>query len=236
MSEKMKEAPLIDHLDELRRRLVFILISVGIFFLVSISFSKNILNHIIDDLVRKDIQIISISPAELIMADISVALYLAVILCVPIIIYHGVLFVKPALGHKERQAVGFILPGILILFLMGMVFAYFIFLPVAFLFLSYFSSGTRVVNMWSVGRIVGFVFATLFLFGLVFLAPIVLLLLERLGIMSVRSIRKKRKYVYVLVFVVAAILTPPDIITQVIISIPVLILFEMSIVVLRLFQ
>ncbi len=230
----MAVKPLIKHLEELRKRLIFVVLFLFVFFIIGVLFSDFIIKKIISDLVFENIEIVALTPTEFILTQIKVGFLAAVVFCFPLIIYELIIFIKPGLNKKERNAIKLILPSFLVLFLMGIVFSYFIFVRVALYFLANLSKGVA-VNLWGINKFLSFVFLTCLGFGLIFQMPLFLLILNRLGVININYLRKQRRYVYVVLFVLAALMTPPDIITMIMIAVPLILLYEASLIVLRIF-
>jgi len=216
------------HINELRKRFLVIIIFLLIFFIVGFSFADLIIRRIIHDLiVVQNVSIIGLTPFEYILTEIKAGFFISLVITLPMIIYQIVVFIRPGLNQKERNAVKLILPTFFLLFIIGIVFAYFIFLPVAIYFLANLSHGI-VDNLWSISKFLDFVFLSGFGLGLIFQLPLLLLMLNKLDIMSIQKLKKYRAHVYVTIFVLAAVITPPDFITQLIIGLPLVVLFEVS--------
>lgn len=231
----MTVKPLIKHLDELRSRLIIILIFFFIVFIIGFSISNLIIERVINDLViAENIKLIVLTPLEFVYAKLKVGFLAALMLSSPLIIYELLLFAKPALKKNEKTAIKMILPSFVLLFLAGLVFAYFIFLPVALYFLANLTG--NIANMWSLNKFIGFIFMTALSFALVFQIPLIMLVLHRLNIVNIEVLKKQRKVVYVMAFLLAALITPPDIITQIIIALPLIILYEASFLFVRVFR
>lgn len=222
------ELPLHEHLNELRKRFLTVIIFLFIFFIIGFAFSDFFIKRIIGDLIFiENVRIIGLSPIEYILTKIKVGFIISLIITIPIIIYHTLVFIKPGLNKREKEGVRLILPTFILLFLIGIVFSYFIFLPVAIYFLGNLSRGI-IENIWSIKKFINFVLLSCFSFGLIFQLPLLLIILNRLDIVNVKKLKKYRAHVYVLIFLLAAIITPPDFITQIIIALPLVLLYELS--------
>lgn len=233
----MAVKPLIEHLNELRSRLIVVLVFFFLLFFIGFFVSNFIIQQVITDLIiAENIKLIVLTPLEYIYAQIKVGFLLALMIISPLIIYEILMFAKPALTLREKRAVHLILPSFVLLFAAGIVFAYFIFLPVALYFLANLTA-FNVLNMWSLNKFISFVFITALSFGLVFQIPLIMLILHRLNIVNIEVLKKQRKIVYVLIFVIAAIITPSvDFISQIILAVPLIILYEMSFLFVRVFR
>lgn len=225
--------PLIDHLDELRKRLVFIVLILFFSFIVGVIISPLIIKLIINDLNLDNIFLVSLGPLEVIYTQIKVGFIIGCFLSLPFVLYHVILFIKPGMKRKERIALGYFLMPFLGLFILGVFFGYKIFLRIALFFLSNLSTTINIENLWSISSFVSFVVVTCFALGVIFELPLVLLILKLLGITNEEFLTKKRAYVYVLIFVIAALITPPDVMTMILIGLPVIFLYELSCLVMK---
>lgn len=229
-------ATLMNHLEELRRRIIRVIIFLILFFILGFIFSGFILSKIRSDFITKNIELIATTPIEFFIAKLNIALLAAIILTFPFILYHLLMFLKPAMTKKEKSFVIIFLPFSLLLFVIGVVFSYYLFLKVAILFLSQMAVNASVLNLWSINKFVRFVFLNCLVFGLLFQLPVITLLLSKLGLVDARILKEKRKYFIVLIFIIASIITPPDPLTQIMIALPLILLYELSIFLLGIFK
>jgi sec-independent protein translocase protein TatC len=175
------------------------------------------------------------SMLEVFMVYMKLAVVGGIFLAFPIILYQVWRFVAPGLYKREKR---FVLPTVIsawICFIFGGLFAYFLVLPMAVYFFSGFS-GSEIVNVWSVDRYFTNALQLTLAFGVVFEEPVVIMLLAIVGLVRYRHLKKWRPYVIVIIFVVAAVVTPPDPFSQVACAIPMLILYEISVQAVRLYQ
>jgi sec-independent protein translocase protein TatC len=166
---------------------------------------------------------------------LKVALLTGIVAAVPVLFYEFWMFVSPGLYRQEKK---FLIPVVLLsilFFAIGSSFGYFIVFPYGFQFFLGFSSET-IQAMPSMKEYLGFASKMLLAFGFVFELPLVITFLARMGIVSVEFLTKNRKYAVLIFFVAAAVITPPDVVTQIMMAIPLMILYEISIVGARLFQ
>jgi len=227
------ELPLHEHIGELRKRVLVVLVFLLVFFVIGFWFSDFFIKQILDDLIFiENVKVVGLSPVEYILTQIKVGFLVAFVISLPVIVYQALVFIRPGLNKKERDGIKMVLPSFILLFLIGVVFAYFMFLPVAVYFLGNLSVGV-IENIWSISRFVDFVLLSCLLFGLVFQLPLLLIVLNRLGLVNVKFLKKYRAHVYVMIFLVAALITPPDIVTQLIIGLPLVLLYEVSLWFLR---
>jgi sec-independent protein translocase protein TatC len=235
-----KEMTMLEHLEELRRRLVACMIALVAGVLVAVipipgftsvnSFLFDLLTHQAKD---SGVQIISIRPGETFFTYLEVALVVGAALAMPVIIYQILAFVTPALYENEKKYLFLAVPGATFSFLCGVLFCYFLTLPFATRFLAGFLA-SDITPQWSAERYIDFVASFLFWVGVMFELPIVMFFLAKLGVVSAQRLARFRKYAFVLAFVIGAAITPtPDPINQTIVSLPVYFLFELGVILAR---
>ena len=228
-----EKQPFLSHLEELRKRLIVCALAIGIGFIISYAFSKQIFSLLILPLTRvlpSDSRLIFTSLPEMFIAYIKVALIAGIVLATPVIFYELWMFLAPALYQKERK---YIIPFVFfstILFLTGSMFGYFVVFPYGFKF--FISLATDEVQaLPSVKQYFSFAVRMLLAFGLVFELPLVVLLMTKIGMVTPDSLKKFRKFAILGSFILAAILTPPDAASQIMMAIPLVILYEISIII-----
>lgn len=222
---------LLEHLEELRWRLIWIIVALVIGTGVGWGFSGQILGHMI----RPIGEAVFLAPGEAFYTHLRLAFMVGVVLAFPMLIYQIGAFIWPALHRHERKHVLIFLPFALILFIGGVVFSYFVMMPLVFRFFLGFES-EQLTAAISVSSHVSFVIGLILPAGLVFQLPVFSLLLARLGIITPEFLKRWRKIALFFVFVLAAFITPPDVISQIILAGPLLALYELSILVARLGQ
>lgn len=237
-----KKLSVLGHLKELRRRIIRILIAVGITSALSFIFHKYIFGVLTEPIAKLladesiNLNLIRTEMTEMIGVTMKVSLASGVILAMPYIIYHGIMFVSPALTRKEKRAVYLIIPWIALMFAGGVAFGYFILLPPATGFL--ITWGTEIASpQIKIGNYVSIVTRLLLAIGLVFEMPVITTFLARLGIISSQWLASKRRIAVIGAFILAAIITPTfDPINQSLVAAPLIVLYEMSIWLARLVQ
>jgi len=233
-----EKQPFLAHLEELRKRLIACAIAVGIGFVISYFFSERLFRLLTMPL-RKSMpagdQLIFTNLPEMFLTYLKVAFIAGILLAAPIIFYEMWMFVAPGLYQKEkRYAIPFVVSST-ILFVGGSLFGYFVVFPIGFKFFLGFAS-EYVKALPSVKQYFSFSMKLLFAFGIVFELPVVVFFLAKMGLVTPALLKRNRKYAILLTFVIAAILTPPDVITQCMMAGPLLILYEFGILVTRLAQ
>ncbi len=174
-----------------------------------------------------------IGPTEGFMMKVKASLFAGAILTSPFIFYQVWLFVSAGLTKRERKTVRGFLPASFVLFMCGALLAYLIMLPIILYFLVVVG-GRGLVPMFTISKYVSLVIICCLALGLIFQMPLIILFLTKLGIVSPKSLTTKRKYAIFLMFVLAAVLTPPDIVTQMMMAVPMIVLYEVSVLLAKL--
>lgn len=231
-----QKQPFLSHLEELRKRLITCAIAVGIGFVIAYFFSDRLFQLLIMPLkavMPEGDQLIFTNLPEMFLTYLKVALVTGILASAPVIFYELWMFVAPGLYRKEKKLVTPFVVFSTILFVGGALFGYFVVFPFGFKFFIGFSN-EYVKALPSVKQYFSFSMKLLFAFGLVFELPVVIFFLAKMGMVTPDLLRRKRKYAILLTFVMAAILTPPDVITQCMMAGPLIILYEVGIFVARL--
>ncbi len=232
------KAPLIEHLIELRRRLIYCIVTVLVFFVFCYIFAQDIYNFLLIPYrlaVGGDtrIDLIYTAPQEFFFTQLRVAFFGAIVISFPMLAAQLYMFVAPGLYRNERQAFLPFLIATPILFLLGGALVFFVVMPLAMrFFLSMQQTGTGPVHIQLTARVSEYLhlITTLILaVGLCFQLPVLLTLLARVGMVSSAWLRKQWRYAVVIIFAVAAVLAPPDVVSQIGLAIPTLLLYELSI-------
>ena len=227
-------APLLDHLLELRRRLLMSFVALAVAFGICLYFARPIFALLVHPLLAAgQTKIINTQIFGGFVVEIKIAFFAAMMISFPVIANQLWQFVAPGLYRNERRA---LLPFLLAtpaLFLTGAALAYFIAIPIALKFLLGFQGdlgGVQQQALPDVNSYLGFVMQFLFGFGLSFLLPILLMLLERAGIVTRKQLVGARRYAIVGAFAIAAVLTPPDVGSQLLLAVPLIFLYEMALI------
>ena len=225
---KLKEMSLFDHLDELRKRLIIIVIVNFVAAILLFSQTEIIMSYLLE--VNPGMELVYTTPSELLTVYIQLSLILAVTICSPITVYQVWAFIEKGLYEKEKKAILFTLIFGVVFFIIGLAFCYFMVLPTTLEFFVRIAI-EEVSSMLSIQSYVSFVNMMLLAFGLVFEMPVIIFLLSKLGIIKPEFLKKNRGIIIVAIFIFASIITPPDVISQLMLGIPMVILLEFSILI-----
>jgi len=245
--EKSKQASFVEHFAELRSRLLNSIIYFFIFFIICYFFAENIYSFLVDpyaDAVKGDEinrRLIYTALHETFITYLKVAFFAAIFISSPIFLIQIWRFVAPGLYKNEKMALLPYLIATPTLFLLGGLLVYYLVMPLAIKFFLSFETTAHISNLpiqleAKVNEYLSLIMRLIFAFGLSFQLPVLLSLLARAGFIDSNYLKKRRKYVIVIIFAVAAVLTPPDPITQIGLGIPLLILYELSILSVKLIE
>jgi len=226
-----EKIPFTAHLEELRSRLITAFVAVGFGFVLCYGFKETLFTVLTRPLIAvmaSSDKLIFTGLPEAFFTYLKVSLLAGLLLASPVIIYQFWMFVVPGLYDKERRLVLPIVVLSSLFFVGGALFGYFVVFPLGFKFFLGFAT-ERIQALPSMREYLSFSSKLLLAFGLAFELPIVLTFLAKLGIVSVEFLKKNRKYALLLFFVGAALLTPPDVVTQIMMAIPLMALYELSI-------
>ncbi len=222
-----EDLTLVGHLSELRKRIIYMGLSLIIFSLGSYYFAEKIAENIVAR--APDMKFIYISPSELMLSYIRIAVFCGFIISLPVIFTQVWLFISPGIGKKEKKYIGVSVAMGSIFFILGSSFAYTLVLPTIMKFFAGFQI-SEIEATISFASYLNFVISLLLAFGVVFELPIIMFLLTRFRILKSSFFTKYRKYMILIIFIIAAFLTPPDIVSQSLLAIPMMLLYEVGII------
>lgn len=244
-----KKMPLLDHIIELRNRLLWCVAGLIVVFLATFLLAAtDIYNFLVQPLAdillakgaQREAKMIFTDLTEFFFTKVKVSFFFAAFICAPLFLSQVWLFVAPGLYRHEKKALRPFLVATPFLFLLGAAMVYYLLMPMAWQFFLSFeqpgdaAAGTlKIVLEPKVNEYLGLVMMLIFAFGLAFQLPVILALLARVGIASSKGLARTRRYAIVIVFVFAAIFTPPDPISQLTLAVPIIALYEVSILVAR---
>jgi sec-independent protein translocase protein TatC len=233
--EPLAEGTLISHLVELRQRLVRATLAISAIFICLIPFSQELFTFVADPLTAvlpEGSQLIATGIASPFLTPFKTTLFVALFIAMPVVLYQIWRFVAPGLYRKEKRFAVPLLVSSILLFYAGVAFAYFVVFRLVFAF---FVSVTpaAVTNMPDINEYLSFILTIFFAFGVAFEVPIATFMLIWSGLVSLKSVGAARPYVFLGAFVVGMFLTPPDIISQTLLAVPIYLLFESGIILSR---
>ena len=251
MSEENENSmPFLDHLEELRWRLVKSVIAILIFSVVIFYFTEWIMDNIFLALAKPEFPIfkffcwsfgicteeISITFQSVQMSgqfttNLMMAIIGGVIIAFPYVFYQLWSFIKPGLKQNELNTVRGIVFFVSILFFIGILFGYYVVAPLSVQFLGNWQMAEEIKNNITINSYLITVISTVFFTGLFFLLPVVIMIFSQLGLVTPAFLKKYRKHAFVIVLIIAAVITPPDLFTQILVAIPILLLYEMGIMI-----
>ena len=220
----------LQHLIELRGRILKILFVIVVALLLLMPFSNELYTllaqPLIDNLPGQG-SMVAIDVASPFLAPFKLVLVLSIILTIPFTLYHAWVFIAPGLYENEKKLAQPVFISSVLLFYLGMLFAYFVVFPLIFAFFVN-TAPTGVAVMTDISRFLDFVIKIFFAFGIAFEVPIVTIVLVKLGVTDPNRLACKRPYIIVAAFVIGMLLTPPDVISQILLAIPIWLLFEVG--------
>jgi sec-independent protein translocase protein TatC len=226
------------HLSELRKRLIYICITLIISFFVCFSIYEPILNWMmipVEAVLPKDSKMVAIEVQETFFTALKVAFFSGFLVSLPVIFWQMWLFIAPGLYENEKKIIFPFVFFATLMFLIGASFAYYIVVPFGFNFLVNF--GDAVVSvMPSIGKYVSFFTKLLFGFGLAFELPVITFFLAMIGLVNDKVLQDFFKYAIVFIFIISALLTPPDVLTQFLMAGPLILLYGVSILIAKIFN
>lgn len=225
MNKSLRNISFLDHVGELQTRLIKSIVAI---FVASCLFYI-VIDEVFAVLVKPVGQLVFTAPGEAFVARIMLTLFGGFFLALPVVLYQAWQFVAAGLKEYETRYIKFFAPCSFFLFVIGSLFAYFITVPISIRFLLSFSSDS-IVPMITVKNYISFVGTMVLAFGVVFELPLVLMFLTKIGIATPAFLTQKRKHAVVLILIVSAFITPPDFITQLIMAVPLIILYEAGII------
>lgn len=222
---EVEKLNIIEHLDELRKRLMITAAAFLIFIIVSFFYVKDIYLFFTKDLEN---ELLVLGPSDVIWIYFTIACVIALAFTIPVLALQLWLFIKPALKKHEQRIALFYIPALFLLFIGGLAFGYFVIFPIVLNFLV--ELGTEAMDIsFTVDRYFKFIINMTLPFGILFELPIVMMFLTSLGILNPYVMAKIRKYAYFVLIVIAIIITPPEFMSDFIVAVPLLLLYEISI-------
>lgn len=220
-----------DHLEELRWRLIYALAGLGIATVICMVFGTYLVRFLQGpyDKLQPDKSLVVLAPADAFVGYMKVSFISGLIFSSPWVFYHLWKFVAAGLYAKEKRYVRVAVPFSTVLFIAGAMFFFYVVAPISLRFFLKFGELVGVEPSWTFQKYISFVTILMLVFGLGFQTPIAIYILNRTGLVSIAALRSSRKYVFLGMFVIAAVATPPDVISQITLGLPLYALFELGI-------
>ncbi|TCP19727.1 sec-independent protein translocase protein TatC [Scopulibacillus darangshiensis] len=228
-----KRMSVVDHLNELRRRIVTVLIGFIVTFIIGFFLAKPVIVFLQHADQAKDINMNAFRLTDPLDVYMKFAFIIGIVLISPLIMYQLWAFVRPGLYENEQKVTLAYIPLTLILFLGGVAFSYYIVFPNIVGFMGNLGEMLHIENTIGINEYFSFLLQMTLPFGILFQMPILVMFLTRLGIITPFFLTKIRKYAYFILLVIAGIITPPELLSQLMVTVPLIILYEMSIVISR---
>lgn len=229
--QQRQNMTLTGHLRELRNRLIICFVCLIICFLVGLNYAPKLVELLTDIGKVYGYSYVFIAPQELLMQYFSIALLVGICMASPLMLYHIWAFVQPGLRKNEKILFLTAIFFGLICFAAGIFFAYKIILPFMLHFLIGISLGSEITASISVQNYITFLLTIFMIFGIIFELPVISVLLTQMGLLKIQWMKRGRRVVIIVIFVVAALITPPDIVSQIMVAIPMIGLYEASVII-----
>jgi len=226
----MKKAK--DYVSELRKRVISVIIFFSVVLIGAMAFSKKLVLIFLSSNLPSNVNLVTLNPYENISLFIHVTFFVAIALTIPFLFYQIIKYIKPSLTKTERTIIATVPLAALLLFILGSGFGYFITKNVIVPFLSNLALSIDIVNNWSINQYMKFIIYLSLANGLIFQMPLVILMLVKFNVFKTEQIRKLRKHVIIGLLVLAAVITPPDLFSLMIMVIPLIALFSLNILIL----
>ncbi|WJY27194.1 MULTISPECIES: twin-arginine translocase subunit TatC [Sporosarcina] len=224
---------IVEHIEEIRKRLITIVVFFAVAVIGGFLLAKPLIKFLKTNGPAADLSLNAFNVIDPIAIYLKVVVFIGIIIILPIIMYQFWAFVSPGLLETERKVTLSYIPFAFVLFLAGISFSYFVLLPYVVKFMFTLSQDLGITQTIGINQYFSFLFQILLPFGFVFQLPVVLLFLSRLGFLNPNVLTKFRKIAYFVLFVIAAFITPPDIVSHLFVTVPLFLLYEVSILIAR---
>ncbi len=228
---KVNQMSLLEHFAELRKRLLIVALAFVVFFIAGFFLAKPIIVYLQETDEAKQLTLNAFNLTDPLYVFMQFAFIIGIVLTSPVILYQLWAFVSPGLYEKERKVTLSYIPISILLFLAGLSFSYYILFPFVVDFMKRISQDLNVNQVIGINEYFHFLLQLTIPFGLLFQMPVILMFLTRLGIVTPMFLAKIRKYAYFTLLVIAALITPPELLSHMMVTVPLLILYEISILI-----
>ena len=225
--------PLLEHVGELRKRVIWSSLFFMLAMIVGLVVAMPIIRYLMNIEPVNGLDMNAFSPWDGIRIYMQISVYVGFVLSLPFILLQVWMFVKPGLREKEQNASLLYIPFMVLLFLVGLAFAYFVVFPMAYYFTGVITEKLGLKQTYGLLQYFTFMFNILLPISLLFELPIVVMFLTKLRILNPMRLHRMRRYAYVILLIAAALITPPDLISDLIVTIPMIVLYEISVLLSR---
>ncbi len=219
----------IEHLEELRLRVIYVVIAFVIAFLFSFAFVYRLYHYFVAPLEAEHLRLIVVSPGEIVTVFLAISGFAAIGLSLPFAIWQLWLFVSPGLMTKERSYTLRLIPFVSVMFVAGLCFAWFLVFPTVLHFLIRLTEQQGLGMFLRAGAYFSFLTSIVLPFGFVFELPVMVVFLTRVGIITPQLLRKTRRYAYLVIVIFGVLISPPELISHLSVTLPMVLLYEISI-------
>lgn len=226
-----KHMTIIEHLTELRKRLIIVAVFFVIAMIASLFMAQPVIRYLQHSTEAKELTMNAFRVTDPLKVYMEVSVIIAVVLILPIILYQIWAFISPGLYERERKITLTYIPLAICLFLIGIIFSYYILFPLVIQFMMKLSHQMAIHTVIGINEYFSFLIQITLPFGFIFQMPVVTMFLTRLGMITPVFLKKVRKYAYLGLIIIAAIITPPDVFSQLVVSVPLIALYEISVLV-----
>ncbi|KQX51911.1 twin-arginine translocase subunit TatC [Paenibacillus sp. Root444D2] len=224
-----EEMSLVEHLGELRKRIMWVLVVLVIGMVGGLICAKPIIRYLKNIPPADSISWNVFSPWDALRLYMNFGLAVGILITLPVILYHIWAFVKPGLREAEQKASIIYIPYAFLLFLVGLSFGYWVVFPMAFYFTSSISRSLEITEMYGAAQYFTFMFNIILPLAIVFEMPIVVMFLTKIRLLNPKRLHKFRRYAYMLLVILATVITPPDAISAILVALPLIVLYEFSV-------
>lgn len=224
-----QEMTVVEHLAELRKRILWVLAVFVVGLIAGFYFAGPLIEYLKQEPIADGVPIISLHPSDALRVYMQFAFLIGIVAALPVALYHVWRFVSPGLQVKERRGTLYFIPAACFLFVFGIVFGYYVVFPMIMQFMTGMTESIGADPNYGIAEYFGFLFNMVIPFGVLFQLPIIVMFLTRLRILNPMRLAKMRRFAYFGLAVVGIALTPPEIVSDILVTIPLLLLYELSI-------
>jgi len=228
-----KEQTLVEHLSELRQRIIKAILAVVVAIIVAVFLSQPIFKYIMDQAKADGVQLIQYAFGDTFLTQFKLAVLLGLVIALPVVLYQLVAFILPALKQSEKRILYVGLPFATVMFALGWAFGWFVVVPITKSFFQSMAEASGVIEAITPSNYLSFVLGICNPLGIAFELPLVVLILARIGLVNHAFLGRVRKYAFLAIMVLAAVLSPPDVVSMTIFLVPLYGLYEFSIILAR---